>query len=191
MRRFAIGVGLGLSLVAAAKSARADGADKLKDVLVIAQGGAFSDHENNKGDIFAMSFLFREDAFGGGISFEYAVTGTNYQMTTAGLEGGIFFPFPRQIRLGVLGVAGLHRYSAVPSQLFLSSTGASDTLAYVGGRILAGVEIGKKRRLHVGLEGFLDDDLWRTARTNGQPGDDPFGTTRSGVMLVLGGAADL
>jgi hypothetical protein len=195
MRGRVLTVGVALVVLAPA-SAHADPDDWMKppkrDIFATLAVGPTVDANGHGGALFALSALLRQDAAGAGLTFEYGTAGSHYQLETFAAEAGIFLPFPRLIRLGVLGAVGVHSYSSVGSQYLLSSTGAHDTIAFAGMRLFAGVEIGKRARLHVGLQGVLDDDFWRTDRS-GAPtdgGDDRFGTVRSGLLLAVGGASD-
>lgn len=195
MRRSVLAVVVAV-LVLAPAAARADRDDWMKppkrDLLGTLSVGPTVDSDSHGGVLFSIAGLFRQDAAGGGFAVEYGAAGHHYQFGSFALEAGIFLPFPRVIRLGVLGVLGAHSYSAVGSQFLLSSTGAHDILLFGGARLVAGIEIGGRGRLHVGIEGILDDDLWRTARS-GAPsdgGDDRFGTVRRGLLFAIGGASD-
>ena len=179
------------------------------DLLFTAGVGAFHDVENAVGGGgLSLTALRQKGWLGYGATFEYGGAVLDYTSVTAAPMVGLFLDSPRYLRLGFAAVGGIHHYSGVNGGFILSrDPGASGTTAFLGARVLAGVELGGKSRFHIGVQLSADDDLSRSrktyafeestfrfggdASTTTETATHTVGTFRYGGMLVLGTAFDL
>jgi hypothetical protein len=173
------------------------------DLLLTAGAGVFGGSRDSGGGELGVTVLRQKGLLGYGALFEAGTTLFDYTTMTAAPTVGVFFDGPRSLRLGVMAAGGLHTYNGVGKGFIASSDpGASGATAFLGARVLAGIELGGKARFHLGVQLGADDDLSRTRKTydftesawatpHPATATHTIGDVRVSAMLALGTAFDL